>query len=229
MYQNVHWRLATAGCSASSGLIISISMPSLWESPRKDSPRRSTRMVRPVTKKKHLSHWAHALRQMVAAFWKLCVGTGGVQVSRHTTHSKRDQQRNTSRCSTWIVTGTKQREKGTTFIIWTHHPPNPSLPWLRPLVSDLDPACNVNADSATGQKDQVVVLGQRRKKLFSREEDPSQHAIAKGLREIPVQQAARIGQGQTLQMEYLWNLQYSKILILGKAQFWSDLFDFGSY
>ena len=228
MIQNVHWRLATAGCSASSGLIISISMPSLWESPRKDSPRRSTRMVRPVTKKTLIPLGTCPEANGCRVLEALC-GNRGVQVSRHTTHRKRDQQRNTSRCSTWIATGTKQREKGTTFIIWTHHPPNPSLPWLRPLVSDLDPACNVNADGATGQKDQVVVLGQRRKKLFSREEDPSQHAIAKGLREIPVRQAARIGQGQTLQMEYLWNLQYSKILILAKAQFWSDLFDFGSY
>ena len=40
-------KLRTAGWSASSGLIISISIPSLWKSPRKDSPRRSTRIVRP--------------------------------------------------------------------------------------------------------------------------------------------------------------------------------------
>lgn len=40
-------KLLTAGWSASSGLIISISIPSFWKSPRKDSPRRSTRIVRP--------------------------------------------------------------------------------------------------------------------------------------------------------------------------------------
>lgn len=50
----------------------------------------------------------------------LC-GNRGVQVSRHTTRSKRDQQRNTSRCSTWIVTvrnnGKKERRSSSERII----------------------------------------------------------------------------------------------------------------
>ena len=141
-------------------------MPSLWESPRRDSPRLSTRMVRPQPHP--LEGCEHASKNQHAT-WKWLLE-----------EKSRCKKNHYCQLPCWLLEAYSINQTPLQCKIKANYHQQMSASSILNRNHQF-PACDVNADRSPGQKYQVIVLCRLIEEDFPRKEDPAQHAIAEVL------------------------------------------------